>query len=826
MCRFADVILPLPLNATFTYRIPKNMMLQPGERVIVPFGAKKYYTAVVDYLHDAEPSGFEIKEIAEQLDHEPVLLPVQLKLWHWMAEYYLCTPGEVFKAALPSGMKLESETVVARQVEELPEDCCQQEILQIWNLLMQKADWTVSSLQKKAGSLSVLPLIRRMLENGLISVKEEIRAGYRPRLETFVTLCPEYRNEQSLHQVLHELKRADKQKRLLSVFLEISGWAEILEEPSAGSIAQMNPVLRSELLRSAGVNSSILQALVKRGILGVYTDEVGRLSQNETQLREASFLSCEQNTALHEIQHAFTEKGVCLLHGVTSSGKTEIYIHLIQHYLDQGKQVLFLLPEILLTTQLTERLRRVFGSRLGIYHSRISDAERVEVWKKQLSSSAYDVIVGVRSSVFLPFQNLGLIIVDEEHEPSYKQQDPAPRYHARNVALVLASYYGAHTLLGTATPSFESYYHARSGKYALVNLHTRYAQVALPEVRIIDTKELAKKKLMKGPFSPALLQAIGDTLAAKEQIILFQNRRGFAPWVQCKACDWIPKCVHCDVSLTYHKRTDRLTCHYCGFSTPIPASCPSCGCTVLRQRGFGTEKIEDEIHTYFPEARISRMDLDTTRTRQAYEKILMDFEGGRTDILIGTQMVSKGLDFDRVRVVGILDADGMLNMPDFRSYERAFQMMAQVAGRAGRRGKQGVVFLQTRTPDLPVISQVVSHDYLAHYLWQMQERRMFQYPPFCHLIYVYLKYRHEQPVDALAGELAQRLRHIFGERVLGPDAPPVARVQALYVRKIVLKIELSASLTKVRQALRAVCTQALSERGYNGIQLYFDVDPL
>lgn len=823
MCRFADVILPLPINAAFTYRIPENMTLQAGERVIVPFGTKKYYTAIVDKLHDNEPSGIEVKEIAEQLDQEPVLLPVQLKLWHWIAEYYLCTTGEVFKAALPSGMKLESETIVVRQVEQLPEDFCQKEIMPIWNFLMQKGEWTLSSLQKKLGYSSMLPLVRRMLEKGVISIKEEVRSGYRPRMDTFVTLCAEYRNEQALHQVLIVLKRAEKQRLLLLTFLELSGWTDMLEKRSVSGI---HSVSRSDLLRAAGVSSSVLQALVGRGILEVSTDEVGRLLQDEIQLHGASFLSCEQNTALEEIQHAFTEKGVCLLHGVTSSGKTEIYIHLIQHYLDEGKQVLFLLPEILLTAQLTERLRRVFGNRLGVYHSRISDAERVEVWMKQLSSEAYDVIVGVRSSVFLPFQNLGLVIVDEEHEPSYKQQDPAPRYHARNVALVLASYYGAHTLLGTATPSLESYYHARSGKYALVNLHTRYAQVALPEVRIIDTKELAKKKLMRGPFSPDLLQAISEALEVKEQIILFQNRRGFAPWVQCKSCDWIPKCVHCDVSLTYHKRMNRLTCHYCGFSTPIPASCPSCGSTELRQRGFGTEKIEDEIHLHFPEARVARMDLDTTRTRRAYENILMDFENGNTDILVGTQMVSKGLDFDRVRVVGILDADGMLNIPDFRSYERAFQMMAQVAGRAGRRGKRGVVYLQTRTPDSPVISQVVNHDYMSHYLWQMQERKMFQYPPFCHLIYVYLKYRHEQLVDCLAAELARNLRQIFGERVLGPDAPPIARIQALYVRKIVLKIELSVSLAKVRQALRNACTQIQSKGRYGSVQVYFDVDPL
>ena len=484
------------------------------------------------------------------------------------------------------------------------------------------------------------------------------------------------------------------------------------------------------------------------------------------------------------------------------------------------------MPEIVLTTQLTERLRKVFGSRLGIYHSKFSDAERVEVWQKQLSEHPFDLIVGVRSSVFLPFRNLGLILVDEEHEPTFKQQDPAPRYHARNVALVLAALSGAKTLLGTATPSFESYYLARTGKYGLVSLTTRYSDVALPEIEVIDIKDLQRKHRMTGPFSPRLLSEIRKALEAHEQVILFQNRRGFAPVVECQVCGWVPRCKNCDVSLTYHKGLSQLSCHYCGYTYPLPVRCPACESTDLIYRGFGTEKIEDTVRQLFPEARVARMDLDTTRSRSAYEQILGSFQAGQTDILIGTQMVTKGLDFERVRVVGILNADAMLSVPDFRSYERSFQMMAQVAGRAGRRNKRGLVILQTKSPDSEVISQVVHHDYLSHYLQQMEERRLFQYPPFCRLIYVYLKHRKEDVVKDLAQQMSLRLRQVFGSRILGPDVPPVGRVQLLYIRKIVVKIELSASLVKVREQLRAVQQAMMVHEEFRSAQIYFDVDPM
>ena len=515
-----------------------------------------------------------------------------------------------------------------------------------------------------------------------------------------------------------------------------------------------------------------------------------------------------------------------LLHGVTSSGKTEVYIHLISKALQEKKQVLYLLPEIALTVQMTSRLKRVFGKRLGIYHSRYSDAERVEIWKKQLSAEPYEVILGARSAVFLPFQRLGLVIIDEEHEGSFKQQDPAPRYHARSAAIVLANYYGAQTLLGTATPSAETYYNAQTGKYGLVELTTRYKDIALPAIKVVDVKDLRRRKLMNGPFSPALLSAVRSSLERGEQVILFQNRRGFAPMVECHTCGWVPKCDNCDVSLTLHKNMNQLTCHYCGFTYAVPTTCPNCGETDLRGRGYGTEKIEDQFAQLFPEAKIARMDLDTTRTKNAYERIIHDFSQGKTNVLIGTQMVTKGLDFDKVSVVGILNADAMLNYPDFRAYEQAFMMMAQVSGRAGRKGKRGLVLLQTTSPELPVVGQVVRNDYQAFYADLLEERRLFRYPPFFRLVYVYLKHAKEQVAETAGIELGSRLRQLFGDRVLGPDKPAVARVKTLHIRKLVLKLEPSLSGEQVRQCLRYAHNEMAKDKKYATLHVFYDVDPL
>ena len=687
MERFVDVIVPLPLPECFTYLLPAEMEeeVQRGCRVVVPFGRKKFYTGIVSNVHSLRPTAYEVKEVVSVLDAHPVLLPLQFKFWEWVAAYYLCTQGDVYKAALPSGLKLESETIVVlnpdfEATEPLPE-----RETRLLDLLSVDPEQSVTRLEKDSGVKNILAVINSLLHREAIFVKEELKRTYKPKTETRVRLAPDATNEHRLHIFFDELqRRAPKQLDLLMKYLELSsalGGAE-------------HPVAKRDLLQRAGATPAVFNGLVERGVFEVYREEVGRLDTHvsSTQLLPPHPLSTPQQAAYDGIVDAFRTKNVCLLHGITSSGKTEIYIHLIQSVLERGGQVLYLLPEIALTTQITARLRRVFGARLGIYHSKFPDAERVEIWQRQL---------GVRSSIFLPFRRLQLIIVDEEHEATYKQQDPAPRYHARNAAIVLASLYGAKTLLGTATPSLETWYNAESGKYARVSLTERHKAVQLPRIVPVDIRELTRKKRMTGSFSPLLLGCIREALERKEQVILFQNRRGFAPMVECHVCGWVPKCKNCDVSLTYHKGLGMLTCHYCGYTEPLPRRCPACEGTDLRARGLGTEKVEDEIKALLPDARVARMDLDTTRTRTAYERVIDDFSAGRTDILIGTQMVSKGLDFERVSVVGILNADTLLNYPDFRAYERAFQLMAQVAGRAGRRDTQGLVILRRKASHTP-----------------------------------------------------------------------------------------------------------------------------
>ncbi|MBQ0049938.1 MAG: primosomal protein N' [Bacteroidales bacterium] len=758
---YADVILPLPLDGTFTYALPEAFAqkVKEGCRLTVPFGAKKRYSAIVSRIHDQRPEGYEVKEALELLDDAPILLPGQLRLWQWIADYYLSSVGMVYKAALPSGLKEEDE-----------------------------------------------------------------QTSYRPKMNSYVQLTDAYAQQQALMDVFVELKRSPKQAALLMKYIEVS---KVVASINLGNPSLKLEVEKGELLKAADAHSSILQALVERGILEIYEKQVLRLEHDEipTQVLLRP-LSPAQQQAFDAILAAFQQQNICLLHGVTSSGKTEVYIHLIQQTIERGKQVLYLLPEIVLTTQLVNRLKRVFGGRLGVYHSKYSDAERVEVWQKQLSQEPYDIIVGVRSSVFLPFQRLGLVIVDEEHEQSFKQQDPTPRYHGRNVALVLAQMSGAKTLLGTATPSLETYYNCQVGKYALVELFERYQQVTLPHIEVVNLAEQRRRKLMSGPFSDPLVVAIREALSQGEQVILFQNRRGYSPNVECHQCGWVPRCPHCDVSLTHHKRLNQMTCHYCGYTIPIALKCPNCEGMQLDSIGFGTERIEDVIRRLFPEARVARMDLDTTRSRSSYEKILSDFQHGKTDILVGTQMVTKGLDFERVSVVGILNADTMLNMPDFRAYEHAFQMMEQVAGRAGRSGKQGRVVLQTKTPVLPVVDMVARHDYLSLYQTQMEERQAFRYPPLTRLIYVYMKHRYESVLNGLAYDMSATLRAVFGDRVLGPDTPPIARIQNLYIRKIVLKIELAAPIPEVRARLRQVAQYYASQPQFKSATVYFDVDPV
>ena len=640
--------------------------------------------------------------------------------------------------------------------------------------------------------------------------------GYRPRTETYIELSQKFRNEAAIHVALNMLQRASKQLTAFIDYLALSGWDK--NEPQE--------ITRDELLNQ-GHSLPTLAALVKRGLLQTYEREVGRLNLGgEPCFEKIKPLSQVQQDAFNKIQFSFLKKNVTLLHGVTSSGKTEIYIHLIRQALEQKKQVLYLLPEIALTVQMMERLQRVFGNRLGIYHSKYSDAERVEIWQKQLSTHPYDVILGARSAVFLPFQDLGLVIVDEEHETSYKQQDPMPRYHARSAAIMLAQMFGAKTLLGTATPSLETYHNAKTGKFGIVELFQRYQGIELPEIQIVDIKDLQHRKMMNGPFSPILLSKVREALERGEQVILFQNRRGYAPVVECKQCGWVPHCQHCDVSLTFHRHLNQLSCHYCGYTYQVPTECPNCGCIHLQTRGYGTEKIEAEVHDIFPEARIARMDLDTTRSRQAYERIIGDFSSGRTNLLIGTQMISKGLDFDKVSVVGILNADSMLNYPDFRAYEHAFMMMSQVGGRAGRRGKRGLVILQTKSPDLPLIQQVVHNDYAAFYRLLIAERQQFKYPPFYRLIYVFLKHRDDRTVETASIEMVSRLRQWFGARALGPDKPSVSKVKSLSIRKLVLKFEPGINMSEVRKYLALAQQQMLQDKRYSSLQIYFDVDPL
>lgn len=820
MNTYVDVIVPLPIAGQYTYLVPEAMeaTVQAGCRVIVPFGRKKYYTAIVTRIHHVAPQDYETKPVQEVLDEHPVLFRRQYDFWLWLSEYYLCTLGDVYKAAMPSGMKLESETIVRYNPDYVAAAPLSNHEQGVLDILAAHEELCITQVEKLSGVKHVLPIINSLLAKEAVAVKEELKHQYKPKLEARVRFTESVSDENHLQQLFSDLSRAPRQLQLLMKYIELSGWGS--------GKRTVREVRRAELLEASGASSTVLAGMVEKNIFHIYYQEVGRLISGQTQTAEMNSLSEVQLQAYRSVLSVFSEKNVCLLHGVTASGKTEVYIHLIQQVIRAGKQVLYLVPEIALTTQITDRLRAVFGSRLGVYHSKFPDAERVEIWQKQLSDTSFDIILGARSSVFLPFRRLGLVIVDEEHENTYKQQDPAPRYHARSAAIMLASMFGAKTLLGTATPSIESYFNAQHGKYGFVQLTERHKQIRMPHIEVVDIKELARKKRMVAQFSPLLLQHMSEALQRKEQIILFQNRRGFAPMIECNVCAWVPRCKNCDVSLTYHKRLDQLTCHYCGYTCAVPKVCPACGGTELISKGFGTEKIEDDVRRIFPQASVARMDLDTTRTRSAYERIISDFVQGKTDVLIGTQMVSKGLDFERVSVVGILNADSMLSYPDFRSYERAFQLMAQVAGRAGRKHAQGLVVLQTKSPDLPLIHQVVHNDYVSLYKEQVEERGQFKYPPFYRLVYVCLKHRKEDVLDRAASVMASYLRNGLGDRVLGPDRPPVARIQTYYIRKIVVKIERQASMDKVRAFLLQVQQNVVADERFRSLSVFYDVDPM
>ncbi len=823
MQQYVDVILPLPLVGSFTYRLPEvcAATVQEGSRVVVQFGAKRYYTAIVTCKHTDKPQGdYEIKEVVEVLDAAPIVHPTQLRLWQWIADYYMCPIGEVYKAALPSGLKIESETIVGLNDSFIADAPLRDKEQRVLDALLLNPKQRIQQLMKSCNLKQSMQVIKALLDKGAIIIDEAMRKGYKPKSEVHVRLCEAYRSATAIDEAFASLKRAAKQQQLLLQLLEMAGY----ESPNYTPTRELP---RSMLLKESGMASTVLNGLIAKGIVETYLVENSRLGDdtNPNSPILLSPLSAHQQQAFDDINAAWQDKDVCLLHGVTSSGKTEVYIHLIRKQLEQGHQVLYLVPEIALTKQMTDRLYRVFGSKLGVYHSQCSDAERVEIWNKQLSDTPYEVILGVRSSVFLPFRNLGLVIVDEEHETTYKQQDPAPRYHARSVAVMLASYHRGKTLLGTATPSIETYYNAQCGKYGLVTMTERYKQVQLPHIEVVDIKDEQRRKCMYGPFTTFLHDTMRDALMQGKQIILFQNRRGYAPMLECEACGWVPRCDRCDVSLTYHHNQHQLICHYCGNVYSVPVKCPSCGSRALAKRGLGTERIEEEVKRYFPTARVARMDVDTTRSKTAYDKIISDFQEHKTDVLIGTQMVSKGLDFDNVHVVGIMNADTMLNFPDFRSHERSFQLMAQVAGRAGRRNQQGLVVLQTRSVDLPVIHQVTTHNYAALYADQTAERELFRYPPFSRLIYLYLKGRNEVTVAHAAEQMAQVMRQYFGERILGPEPPAVARVHALHIRKIILKAEPSLGVTQVRRNLYALQEMLTAQGTLQGVMLYYDVDP-
>lgn len=819
MNQYVDVILPLPLAQKFTYVLPEEYANQVsvGSRVVVPFGRKKYYTGLVVDVYNTYKGTFKLKAIHLVLDSQPIIFPYQLDLWKWISSYYMCSIGDVYKAALPSGLKIESETWLELNADYVEEESLSAEENKLLDLLHQEPKQRISKIENQWELPHLFQVIEHLIAKKAIRLREELQYNYRPKTDTYVFLSDVWTNESQLKLLVNSLKGSPKQLELLMKFVELS---QLFQQKKA------YPISRKQLLETTQISPSICKALVDKGVFTLQEVEVGRLELEEKEVEPFHALNFFQQQAFNQIENEFKEKEVCLLHGVTSSGKTEIYIHLIQKALKEGKQVLYLLPEIALTTQITQRLQRVFGNQLGVYHSKCSDTERVEIWKKQLSDTPYQVILGVRSSIFLPFQHLGLIIIDEEHESTYKQQDPAPRYHARNTALVLASMLKVKTVLGTATPAIETWFNTTSGKYGLVQLNERYKEIQLPEIVPVDIYELQRKKRMVGQFSPLLLSEIEEALQNKEQVILFQNRRGFAPMLECKTCGWVPKCEHCDVSLTYHKGMRQLACHYCGSVYSIPSACPACEETDLRYRGFGTEKVEDDIRKLFPEVSVGRMDLDTTRNKNAYEQIISDFEQGKTQILIGTQMVSKGLDFDHVRVVGILNADTLLNYPDFRSYERAFQLMAQVAGRAGRKGKRGRVILQTRSIEHPIIHQVMENDYEGMVNNQLLERKLFRYPPYYRLIYIYLRHQNEQLLKKMAQLFAFELNQTFGARVLGPSEPPVARVQRLYIQHIVLKVENESSIQQAMKLLHQTEQRLLKETSFRSIQIHYDVDPM
>ena len=822
---YAEVLLPVPIAGAFTYRVPCDMesSIAVGDRVIVPFGRKKYYTGIVCALTPVEPKGYELKDIMLRIDDRPVVRHPQLKHWSWVADYYLCTPGEVYKAAVPAGLKIESETFISPipGFEEDPDDRLTTKELALLEGLLSMGAKRVSldALSKKTGISAVGPVVNSLLARNAVMISENLVERYHAKKETYVRLTARRGDSEGLHAAFDAVRQGTKQETALLTLIELSGFMK-------QSMSEPVEVTRTALMERSGVTSAIIAAMAKKGIVEVYTRTVSRFDYTGAPVSELPDLTPHQSDALRSVHTSWLDKDVTLLHGVTSSGKTELYIHLIDYVMKQGRQVLYLVPEIALTTQLTSRLQRVFGDKVLIYHSKFSDSERVEIWNRLLDDGSPRVVIGARSSVFLPFGSLGLVIVDEEHEPAYKQQDPAPRYNARDAAIVLAKMHGAKTLLGSATPSVETYWKACNGRYGLVELTERYEGGRLPEMRLVDMTEARKKGQVKGIFSNELRTDVSEALEAGRQSILFLNRRGYAPIARCKQCGYVPKCEHCDVSLTYHRRIDKLLCHYCGTPYSVPEVCPACKEPGIEVLGYGTERIEEDVDECFPTAKITRMDLDTTRNKDSYEEIIEDFSQGKSQILVGTQMVTKGLDFGNVSVVGVVNADAIINFPDFRSAERAFNMIEQVSGRAGRKNEDGKVAIQTYSPTHPLFAYLLKHDYKGFYEFELEERRQYNYPPFVRVIYVYVKHKDPVAVGTVANELAARLRELLGTRVSGPEEPTVGRVQTWYIRRIMLKIETNASVSKVKALLADVRIAMTNQGRLSGATVYYDVDPV
>ncbi len=818
---FAEVVLPLPLYSSFTYSIPEGMEgVVTGSRVLVQFGRRKFYTGIVASVHPDAPEGYDVKPISLLLDPTPIVRFPQLRMWQWIADYYLCAPGEVYKAAIPTGLKPESTTFIS-----LSPDCdlseaipsLKEEEARILQLVYSEKRLSISDIQSRTEIANATSYIRPLLEQGVLEVAETVVEKYRPKTVHMIRLSLRPGDHDGVHRFLDLTNRSTRQQNALMAYLDMSGFLSSRSEPKE--------VERDALLQRAGITPGILKAMVDKQIFEVYKKSVNRFQDFDGTIHPIPQLSELQRSAFDAISDGFRTKDTILLHGVTGSGKTEIYAHLIDRVLAAGRQVLFLVPEISLTTQLTDRLRRIFGDRLLVYHSKFSDNERVDVWRRVLDSHQPLLILGARSAVFLPFHHLGLVIVDEEHESSYKQYDPAPRYNARDTAIVLASMHGAKTLLGSATPAVDTYYKALNGKYGLVTLSERYEGAALPAVEIIDMKEQRKRKLSDGILSQPLRLATEQALQHGKQALMFQNRRGFAPFVVCRNCGWTPRCTNCDVALVYHKHSDQLRCHYCGFAMPLPPLCPACQENSVEVYGYGTERIAEEVHRRFQGYRVGRMDLDSTRNKDAFQEIIEDFSSHNMDILVGTQMITKGLDFGEVTVVGVLNADSLLNFPDFRAGERAFNMLEQVAGRAGGRSEPGNVSIQTTDPQNAVLAHVASHDYKGFYEMEIASRSRLLYPPFSRIINIFLKNKNYGDAQTAARLLAEALRTTFGPRVLGPEKPFVSRVATWYLQCIMLKIESTASMSKVKRILRTIYESLARDPRIKSSVIYYDVDP-